>query len=135
MKPKTPETKLWREKIAAAWSEFHWPILGCLWVLALSLGYWGFQKQNHDLHLGRAPVDDLYRAFMLFTMNPVENDLTHWTLQLARWLAPLVALFAVLQTVAVIFREQIQEMQMKHLQGHVVICGLGRKRLAAGRIV
>jgi hypothetical protein len=66
-----------------------------------------------------------------------------WQLQLARFLAPFMTIYTILQMSAIIFREQLELFRMHFLKDHIVICSLGRKgyllakafRSRGGRVV
>ncbi|HEY0073678.1 MAG TPA: NAD(P)-binding protein [Abditibacteriaceae bacterium] len=116
-----------REQMAAWWAEYRWPVIGILWVVALGLGYWGYQKQSLITEGGRQPLDNLYLAFMLFTFNPIEGVGVGWELRLAGWMAPLMAFVTALQGALVVFRDEIQDYYLSRLNNHVVICGLSEK--------
>jgi voltage-gated potassium channel Kch len=112
------------------WREFRWYALAALVLVALGLGIDGFRRHFDALGAHRSPTDLLYVALQLFTLK--SGDVAppvHWELDVARFLAPAVALSAALQALAVVFRDQVQSLRVRLWGGHVVICGLGRKGL------
>jgi hypothetical protein len=101
----------------------------------LVLGYVGFAHHFAALGERRSPADLLYLTLQLFTIESgAVSDPVGWPLEVARWLAPAVTAYTALQTLALIFREQIQLARLRFFRGHTIICGLGRKgyRLAQG---
>ena len=110
------------------WDEFHWYALVLLALIALGVGIDGFRRHFDAVGEHRSPTDLLYLALQLFTLKA--GDVAppiHWELDAARFLAPAVALSAVLYGVAVVFRDQVQSLRVRLWGGNVVICGLGRK--------
>lgn len=117
------------------WSRrYKWPFIGLMWVIAIVLGYIGFTRYFSDTGQTRTVWDTLYVTLQLFTLEsgPVPGPVG-WALNIARFLAPLMAIFTAIQVVASIFREQVQMFRMRFLKGHVVICGLGRKGFLLSR--
>jgi voltage-gated potassium channel Kch len=117
------------------WSRrYKWPFIGLMWVIAIVLGYIGFAKYFTSTGQTRSVWDTLYVTMQLFTLESgaVPGPIG-WELNIARFLAPLMAVFTAIQVVASIFREQIQLLRMRFLKGHIVICGLGRKGFLLSR--
>ncbi len=59
-------------------------------------------------------------------MNSPSDQVIPWQLNVARFLAPLVAGWAGYRALASLFRDRIQQMRIPMMRGHVVICGLGK---------
>ena len=80
---------------------WHWPLMRTwLWLFAIvfaiviyGFGLWGF------FEMGYAGFDAFYRALQLFTLefNPPEGATVNTPLQWARFLAPLVLVFAIIK--------------------------------------
>jgi hypothetical protein len=110
-------------------------VIGGLWGVALVLGYLGFARHFAALGERRPPATLLYLTLQLFTMDSgAVSEPVAWPLEVARWLAPAATAYTALQTLALIFRKQVQLARLRFFRGHTVICGLGRKgfRLAKG---
>jgi hypothetical protein len=108
--------------------EAQWLLLGVLGMLAVTLGFVGFQR--HFDALGQTPSvwDVLYRDLQLFVLEwGSEPRPVTWELQVARFLAPAVTVLAAVRTVLAIFREEIEMLELRRMAGHVVVCGLGQK--------
>lgn len=76
----------------------------------------------------RFPLSLIYLSLQLLVLESgkVPGPLS-WELEVARILTPAVATYAVLQALALIFREQFQLLRVRIIKNHVVICGLGEK--------
>lgn len=125
----------WRRRLQERWQDYRWFVVGGLWVIALVLGYVGFAFHFAALGESQSPADLLYLTLQLFTIESgAVSDPIGWPLEVARWLAPTVTAYTALQTLALIFREQMQLVRLRFFRNHTVICGLGRKgyRLAQG---
>ncbi len=121
----------WRNLILPWWQEFRWPVIGLLWLVALILGYVGADRYYAlTPSTPRRPHSDaLYSAIQLFFINWGNPGPEPWQLEIARFLAPLVAFFTAMEALATVFYEQIQHMRMRRIRGHVIVCGLGEKGL------
>jgi len=72
-------------------------------------------------------LDAFYRSLQLFVLEwgGIDAPISA-TLQAARLLAPLVAVFAAAKALAVLFRDQLNHLRLRFLwRGHVVVCGFG----------
>jgi voltage-gated potassium channel Kch len=114
--------------LRSLWAEYHWYVLAVLFLLALALGIAGFRRYFDAVGEERSLADVVYQALRLF---PLESgDVAPpvpWELNVARFLAPAVALSAALQALAAVFSEQLQALRARFWRGHVVVCGLGEK--------
>jgi voltage-gated potassium channel Kch len=121
-----------RLALRSLWAEYHWYVLGLLFLLALALGIVGFRRHYDATGAHRSFADDVYQALRLFPLH--SGDVpppVPWELNVARFLAPAVALSTALQALAAVFREQLQASRARFWRGHVVVCGLGGK----GRLI
>jgi voltage-gated potassium channel Kch len=115
-------------RLRLIWDEFHWNALVLLALLALGLGIDGFRRHFDALGEHRSPTDLLYVSLQLFALKSGDvGPPVPWELNVARFLAPAVALSAALQALAALFRDQAQSLRVRFWGDHVVICGLGRK--------
>ncbi len=97
-----------------------WYLLGTVVIAALVLGTWGWLEADPTLQ----GFDALYRAFQLFTLDMPEQN-PPLTLEVARWLALVVAFYAVLQVLLAVFTHQKQLFDAKRSRNHVVVVGNG----------
>lgn len=110
------------------WKDYRWFIIGGLWLIALLLGYVGFDRYFAALGEERPPWNLLYLSFQLFTFESgAVEERAGLALEIARWLAPATAAYTAFQTLSLIFREQLQIVRLRFFRDHIVICGLGRK--------
>ena len=113
--------------------DYKWPIIVLLWLTAITLGYVGYSK--YFAGIGEAPsiAETFYRAFQLFWLESMGSGPVGWELHVARFMAPMVAVYTGIQALASIFREQFQLLRLRFLKDHIVICGLGQKGLILSR--
>lgn len=105
-----------------------WVLLALLAWAIFVLGYVGLSKALAQRGEAASFLDILYLTIQLFTLESGGGySPTPWELDLARFLAPLIAAWAILRAVAALFRNQIESARMRWFRGHVLVCGLGRK--------
>ena len=122
--------RLWNKRVFPWLSRFRWWLLGGVWLLALVLGYEGFRRHFAAANQPATSWDLLYLTLQLFVMESGgETGALSWQLQAARFLAPAVSVYTALQALALIFREQLEELMMRFLRHHVIICGLSLRGL------
>jgi hypothetical protein len=113
--------RFWRRLVAMKWS-----LTVLLWVLVLALGYWGFDRYYTSAGTAHTVSGTLYASWQLFVLQsgyflgPIP-----WQLEVARYLAPLVAALTAVEALAVLLRDQIVRLRLRLLRDHVVVCGLG----------
>ncbi len=89
-------------------------------LLVLALGTWGWRETDPTLQC----LDALYRAFQLFALDMPEQN-PPLTLNLARWLALIIAFFTVAKVLLAVFTHQKQLFDAKRRRNHVVVVGNG----------
>ncbi|WP_423859528.1 hypothetical protein [Arachnia propionica] len=102
------------------WSSGRWYLLGTLVVAVLVLGTWGWLETDPTLQ----GLDALYRAIQLFTLDMPEQNPPP-ALNVARWLALIVAFYAVAEVLRSAFTQQKQLFDAKRRRNHVVVVGNG----------
>src|SRR4051794_3991694 len=102
-----------------------WYLLGAFWIVVLALGIGGFRQQARAAGIERSFLDTLYLTIQLVTLNYGENSDLNWRLEIARFIAPLVALGTIAQTLSVVFRDEFSRFRVRFLSGHTVVLGLG----------
>jgi hypothetical protein len=114
-------------------SDARWLTLAVLAAVAVVLGYVGFARLDRADEQGFG--DLLVRTVQLFVLesNAVEPPVP-WQLEIARFLAPAVAVYAAIAAVVALFRDELRALGLR-LRGrdHVVVVGLGRKGSALVR--
>jgi voltage-gated potassium channel Kch len=118
----------WRSARRLAVSGPLWAGLALGFVLVVALGTVGFTRYQQ----GAVGLDSLatrvYKSLQLFALESgaVDGSLP-WQLEVARFAAPLLAAFAIVQTLAAVFRAQVESLRLRLVRDHVVVAGLGRK--------
>ena len=102
--------------------------MGIVAVGALALGMFGFLRWADGVGQELGPLDAFYLSVQLFVLQSgaVEGSVP-WSLEVARLLAPVIAGYTAIAASALLFREQLAALRARRLEGHVVVCGLGRK--------
>jgi TrkA-N domain/RyR domain len=91
------------------------------------IGTIGFEEYKLEHEPERTLLDSFYRTLTLFEFAgyDVEPPLP-WTLELARWAAPILIIYAILRGLIAVFRAQLQLASIRLLgHNHVVVAGLG----------
>src|SRR3954471_7462677 len=102
-----------------------WYLLGAFWIAVLVLGIGGFRQQAREAGIDRSFLDTVYLTLQLITLDYGESSDLNWRLEIARFIAPLVAASTVAQTVSVAFRDEFARWRLRFLSDHTVILGLG----------
>jgi len=107
------------------WRRHGWATLGVLAATGLVLGFIGFLK------LGDAGsvVDAMYRDLQLLVLEGgyLGAGPIPWELEVARFLLPVVAAYAGLKGLALVFWEQVGLIRVRLLPPRVIVCGLGER--------
>jgi hypothetical protein len=115
------------ERDGISWKDYRWILLGILWLSGLLLGYIGFSKYFWAHEISASTLDLIYATIQLVVLEsgsittpiPVE-------IEIARFALPTLAAITAITTLALIFLEQAQQVRLRFIRNHVVICGLGR---------
>lgn len=107
------------------WRAYHWWVVGVAAVTAVVLGTLGFQQHAHSHGIVLSNWDALYQSLQLWPLNSgaVEPPVPV-ALEVARYLAPAVAAYAVGVTVASVLRDEFRGVRNRFRRGHVIVCGL-----------
>ena len=118
----------WHRRMAKTWQAHKWSFLGAVWLIALVLGWIGFQKYFLTVGETVSSLDILYRSMQLFILESgsIVGPLS-WELETARWLAPAVAAYTAIEVLALFFYEELQMFWLQFARDHIVICGLSQK--------
>ncbi len=113
------------------WRSAQWPLVWTLALAALVLGFIGFETNppTPPAEHSWSHLDKLYMSFQLFVLESGAAPGTphHWTLEVARWLAPAVTVYTATKAFLAIFHDQLTAMRLLFYRRHVVVCGLGQK--------
>jgi hypothetical protein len=116
----------------AALHRHMWAILAILAAVATVLGTWDFYQRPNPAGDPATFWDALYYALQLFVLQSgAPEGPVGWQLNIARFLAALVAAGALFRALVMLFYDQF-EVGLLRLFGHnhVIVCGLGRKGAA-----
>ncbi|MFG1695320.1 RyR domain-containing protein [Nonomuraea sp. NPDC049309] len=101
---------------------------GLLALVSLALGYAGLR-----LHLAGADpaptlLDLVYYDLQLFVLDPQPLDAPGplpWPLEVARFTAPAVTIYALAETVRLLLGAEYRRLRAREASGHAVVCGTG----------
>jgi hypothetical protein len=120
----------WRTTAWPFWRDVQWIAIGIAALAALGLGIWGVERYLDGTGESHSAADTVYRALALFGFEGgALGPALPWQLEVARILAPLVAVYAAVSAVATLLREQLQLARLRLMRNHVLICGLGARGL------
>jgi len=118
----------WRKYVQPRWEVVEWPLFLSLVGLTVFLGVMGFASYFAKRQELRSLQDCLYLTLQLFTLEsgsiPGEKI---WSLELARFLAPLLSGYAAIQALMALFAKQLLLIRLSAIKNHTIVCGLGRK--------
>ena len=116
-----------RQSLPSLLADYRWWILvvaGCVAFILGCIGWWRLLNPGAHPRLSDAAFV-AYWSFKNFMFNsPLQRDIP-WELDVARFLAPVVAGWAGLSALGLLFRDRAQQMRIPLMRGHVVLCGLG----------
>ncbi|MGO9354128.1 MAG: NAD-binding protein [Mycobacterium sp.] len=108
-------------------AQYQWWILGVAGVAAFVLGYigsWEFlTEESAKAHVNFS--DPAYLSLKGFILESTDKPGLPWQLDVARYFAPVVAGWATISALGLLFRDRVQQLKIPWMRGHVVICGLG----------
>ena len=125
-----------RRSVRQWWRSWEWPVVGLAAVIGLVLGCIGFWFYFRDEPAwNRHPWEILYKTIQLLPLQfSWFNKPLHWTLQVARFLLPTLAVYAAVKGLAALYVEQLQVLRVRlFARNHTIICGLGQKGLLLAR--
>lgn len=103
-----------------------WYLLAVLWVALIVIGVGGFLQQTAEGDLDRSRLDNVYLTLQLATLDYAGGtEALNWRLNVARFVAPMMAAGTLLQAASLVFREQFLRWRLRFFRSHIVICGLG----------
>jgi voltage-gated potassium channel Kch len=107
---------------------YFWVLLIGLFFVSLVLGLIGFEHYYKYHGLEHVLAKSFYNTFQLYVLESGNLE-GHIPLELniARFTAPLVPLFALILTLLQIFRKQWEKLKISLLRKHIVIIGFGTK--------
>jgi TrkA family protein/RyR domain-containing protein len=118
---------LWYERYRSVWRDARPVVLALATLAVFVLGTIGFEEYKHEHDPERSLLDSMFRSLTLFEFAgyDVEPPLP-WTLELARWAAPAITIYAIFRGLIAVFRGQLQLAAIRLFgHNHVVVAGLG----------
>lgn len=112
-----------------------WYVLGAFWIVMLVLGIGGFMQQADEAGIDRSVLDTFYLTLQLVTLNYKEDADLNWRLEIARFIGPLVAAGTLLQTISIVFRDELARWRARLQTGHTVVVGLGATGTRVARAI
>jgi len=127
-------TRTLRRRLARTWRTIEWPLVWALALAAVVLGVAGWSEHAAARGERLGALDLVYRSLQLFVLESgAAAPPVPWTLEAARFLAPLVAVYTASKALLAIFADQMQQLRLWRLRNHVVIGGGGRTGRALAR--
>lgn len=125
-----PASQRIRRRVAA----LRWPLTAILALLAFALGWIGFEQSARAAGLADSPTTTLYHVLHLFEFHMTDvPDPMPWQLEIARYLAPALTLFAAASALMALAGGQLDRLRARMSSGHVIVCGLGELGARAAR--
>ncbi len=114
---------------------WEWRLLGVCALGTLVFGTLGsLELQQEEAGGGSSLSNALYQAFQLFTLHaPRFAYPVPFMLDAGRWLGAASTIIAVVEFGRHALREELGRFHLRRMRGHVIVCGFGRKGLAAVR--
>ena len=110
------------------WDRYRWLVIGCAWLGALFLGYIGFSRYAVLMGESSTPWDRIYLTLQLIPLNSgALPGSVGWELNVARLLIPLLTALTAVEAFALLFQQQFDQVRLRFLRNHIVICGLSHK--------
>lgn len=117
-----------RDRIWAHWDRSGWVVMLGVIAAVFSLGYVGLTSYAAAHDVDWTVTTRMYMAMTLFVAdNGGATGAVPWTLEVARWLAPLVLATAAVGTAVALVRTRTGEWRAAWYKGHVVVVGLGER--------
>ena len=117
-----------QQKILAFLTNPRWYwVLAPAGVVAFMLGCWGYFSYEPEGGGHHSLSDAVYGSVKLFFLHAAPQPETHvgYALDVARYLAPIVAGWAALIALISLLHDRVQHMLIPLRRNHVVVCGLG----------
>jgi hypothetical protein len=103
-------------------------------VVAFVLGWIGFEESARASGVPTTATTTLYHVLHLFEFNLASvPDPLPWQLEVARYLAPALTLFAAASAVLALVGGQLDRLRARWSSGHVIVVGLGALGARAAR--
>lgn len=106
-------------------AEYRWYVVAVAAAVAFCLGCVGFVQLWQSQGKAWNYSDVLYWSAKTFSMSSPSDPKLPLALDIARFLAPMVAAYAGLSALGLLFRDRLQQLRIPFMRRHVLVCGLG----------
>lgn len=104
-----------------------WLTLAVAFALVVTFGFVGLTEYQQHVGVVEPVTGRLYASLQLFVLSGSTVGAVPWPLEIARFAAPTVAGWAVIQAAAALFREQTERLRLRFMSEAVVVIGYGGK--------
>jgi hypothetical protein len=116
----------WRSRVKPFWREFEIPVMIAIGVAAFIMGVFGFGDYYNTLNQPRPFLDWIFLTIVMFRGIFLQAGPLPLELEIARWIAIFIVLYAAVRVLMALFYEQAHILILRWLTSdHVIICGLG----------
>lgn len=124
----------WRNKVKPFWREYEVPVLMAVGMIAFVMGVIGFGDYFKAQNTPRPPLDWVFLTIVMFRGIFLQPGPLPLELEIARWVAIFIVLYAAVRVLTALFYEQAHLLILRWLtSGHVVVCGFGEKGATVAR--
>lgn len=117
---------LFRTHLSPWLQQFRWFIIIGLAVVAIILGYIGFDKSYRAIGNPQSVLDLIYLSAQLFVLESGSYiPPASWELEVARFLAPILTVSTLIIFLLILFYDRFKLFCLRFVENHAVICGLG----------
>lgn len=119
---------IWRNRVKPLYRKYEIPLFITIVIATFIMGVIGFGNyfESHGDH--RPLLDWMFLTVIMFRGIVLQAGPLPLELEIARWVAMFIVMYAILRTLMSLFFEQASSLVLRWLtSGHVVICGLGDK--------
>ncbi len=109
--------------------DYEWWIVGTLGIIAFFLAMIGFNVLFTEAGIERNIFDLGFQSMKIFGMEFVDEFQSPlpWQLEVARWLAPGVVLYAAAKAIMYFIRREYKSFRLKSYKNHIIITSLNDK--------
>lgn len=113
---------------------WYWRLIAAFALAALVLGPIGSWQMQKSIEGTASVFTAFYETLQLFALHSPHYDKpVNLAMHFARWLGAGSMILTVIEFAGHALREEIAAVRLSRVNGHVIICGLGRKGLAVAR--
>src|SRR6201993_2570391 len=112
-------------KVFRVLADYSWHILVVAGIGAFALGCVGYWTYLSSQHKAPSLSDVAYASMQLFFGTTMDETHRPASVNIALFLAFIVAGCAGVTAIATLFADRVRQMRIPGMRGHVVVCGLG----------